>query len=160
MKIFVDRRLCQSPESDRHLDLKSPIKKNKAKTFVSLYEVQNPSTKGKQDTIKVDRNILQRLLTAYRAGRQVNLENILKHELMTIPLSLANTDGSLHSTNKSILANMLTKDVDTPATVPLPEESCLLIDGQALVLSIGKPQGMKTFGDFANIFTSTVFKMG
>ena len=34
MKIFVDRRLCQSPESDRHLDLKFPIKKNKAKTFV------------------------------------------------------------------------------------------------------------------------------
>ena len=41
MKAFVDRCLCQPPESDLHLDLKSPIQKYKAKTFASLYEAQN-----------------------------------------------------------------------------------------------------------------------
>ena len=107
MRTFVDKRLCQPPDSDMHLDMKAPIQKNKAKTFASLYEVVKVS-KGKQNTIKVDRNILQWLITAYRAERDVNLENILQHELIKIPLSLATTDGSLHSTDKSVLANILT----------------------------------------------------
>ena len=111
MRTFVDKRLCQPPDSDMHLDLKAPIQKIKAKTFASLYEVVKVS-KGKQNTIKVERNILQRLITAYRAGRDVNLENILQHELMTIPFPLATTDGSLHSTNKSVLANILTQQVE------------------------------------------------
>ena len=106
MRTFVDKCLCQPSDSDMHLDLKAPIQKNKAKTFALLYEVVKVS-KGKQNTIKVDRYILQRLLTAYRAGRNVNRENILQHELMAIPLSLATTYGSLHSTNKSVLANIL-----------------------------------------------------
>ena len=98
MRTFVDKPLCQPPDSDMHLDLKAPIQKVKAKTFASLYEVVKVS-KGKQNTIKINRNILQRLVTAYRAGRDVNLENILQHELMTILLSLATTYDNLHSTN-------------------------------------------------------------
>ena len=98
MRIFVDKRLCEPPDSEHHLNLKAPIQKNKPKTFASLYEVVQPS-KGKQNIVKLDRNILQRLITAYRAGREVNLENILQHELMPVPLSLATTSGSLHSTN-------------------------------------------------------------
>ena len=159
MTVFVNKRLCEPPESNQHLDLKSPIQKNNAKTFASLYEVVKPS-KSKQNTIKVDRNILQRLLTAYKAGREVNLENILQHELMTIPLSLATTSGSLHSTNKSVLANILTQQVQTPANVTLNQPSCLLIDGQALVMAVGKPPDIRTFGDYANTFANTVFKMG
>jgi len=37
MKVFVDKRLCEPPDSIQHLDLKSPIQKNKAQTFASLY---------------------------------------------------------------------------------------------------------------------------
>ena len=50
--------------------------------------------------------------------------------------------------------------MQTPATVILDEPSCLLIDGQALVMALGKPPDIITFGDYANIFASTVFKMG
>ena len=57
MKTFVDRRLYQPPESDLHLEFKYPIENNTAKTFASLYEVQKV-TKGKLDTIKIDKNIL------------------------------------------------------------------------------------------------------
>ena len=159
LKVFVEKRLCEPPDSNQHLDLKSPIQKNKAKTFASLYEVVQPS-KGKQNTIKVDRNILQRLITAYRAGQEVNLENILQHELMTVPLSLATTTGSLHSTNKSVLAEILTQQVKTLENVTLDKHSCLLIDGQALVMALGKPPDVKTFGDYANKFADTVFMMG
>ena len=71
---------------------------------------------------------------------------------MTVPLSLATTNGSLHSTNKSVLANILTQEVQTPANVTLDEPNCLLIDG--------KPPDIRTFGDYANTFANTVFKMG
>ena len=90
----------------------------------------------------------------------MNLENILQHELMTVPLSLATTCGSLHSTNKAVLANILTQQVQTSATVILDVPSCLIIDGQALVMALGKPPDIRTFGDYANIFVSTVFNMG
>ncbi|KAK2163190.1 hypothetical protein LSH36_84g08067 [Paralvinella palmiformis] len=38
--------------------------------------------------------------------------------------------------------------------------SYLLIDGQALVMPLGNPPGIRTFGDYANTFANTVFKMG
>ena len=105
-------------------------------------------------------NILQRLITAYRAGRQVNLDKILQHELMPVPLSLATTTGTLHSSNKSLLANVLIQDLHTPPTVELDGPSCLLIDGQALVMALGKPSNINTFGEYANMFANAVFRMG
>ena len=36
----------------------------------------------------------------------------------------------------------------------------LLIDDQALVMALGKPPDIRTFGDYANTFANTVFKMG
>ena len=53
----------------------------------------------------------------------------------------------------------MTQQVETTANVAVDEASCLLIDGQALVMAIGTLPGIKTFGDFANIFTEAVFKM-
>ena len=159
MQVFVARRLCEPSDSDQHLTLKSPIHKNRAKTFSSLYEVVQPC-RGNHDTIKVDRNILQSLITAYRAGREVHLENILQHELMAVPLSLATTSGSLHSTNKSVMANVLTQQVEVPANITVVKSSCLLIDGQALVMVLGKPTDIATFGQYADTFTNTVFRMG
>lgn len=159
LKEFVKKRLCEPPNSDMHVNLRSPIKRNKAKTFASLHEVVQLS-KGKQNTIKVDRSILQRLITAYRAGRKINLENILQHELMSIPLSLATTNGCLHSTNKSMMVNILTTHVQTPIDITLPKNSCLLVDGQALVMAIGKPPDLTTFGEYACMFSNTVCKMG
>ena len=75
-----------------------------------MNEVVQPSN-GKQKLIKMDRNSLQRVRTAYRAGRKVNLENILQHELMAVLLSLATSSGNLHSADKSVLANILTQQV-------------------------------------------------
>ena len=96
---FVEKRICLAPDNDQHDDLKAPIRKSKAVIFASLYSVVQ-DVKGKQSTIKMDRNILQRLITAYRAGHEVNLDNILQHELMSVPLSLTTINGTLHSPNK------------------------------------------------------------
>ena len=76
--------------------------------------------KGKENTSKVD-------------GKKVNL-NILQHELISFPLSLATTSGILHYANNFLLAEVLTEDVTAPTTVSLDGPNCLLIDGQALVM--------------------------
>ena len=51
-------------------------------------------------------------------------------------------------------------DLEQCSLVIHDEPSRLLIDGQALVMALGKPPDIRTFGDYANIFDSTVFKMG
>ena len=159
MKVFVARRLCEHPGSDQHLDLKSPIHKNRAKTFSSLYEVMQPC-KGKHDTINIDRKHYTEVHSCIQSRREVHLENILQHELMGVPLSLATTSGSLHSTKKSVMASILTQQVEVPANIKVVEPSCLLIDGQALVMALGKPTDIATFGQYGDTFTKTVFRMG
>ena len=90
LKFFVDKRLCEPPYSDNHLNVKAPIHNNEAKTFAFLYEVAQP-TNDKQTIIKVDMNILQRLITACREGREVNLENFPQLELMAVPSRTGST---------------------------------------------------------------------
>ena len=38
--------------------------------------------------------------------------------------------------------------------------SCLIIDGQAVVVAIGKPVGAHTFGDLADVFVEHVLVSG
>ena len=159
---FMSTRLasCEQEEGSKP-HLKEPLPKNKPLTFASLYAVPTSvKSKGAQKMIKIDRSILQQLITAYKAKRPVDLEQILLHELMPVPLSLTSTDGSLHSANKSILADVLTHDVETPPSVTLSGTAALVIDGQALVMAIGKPQGIFTFGEYANVFVNAVQALG
>lgn len=84
---------------------------------------------------------MQRLLIAYESGRAVDMKAILKHELMPVPLALAELNGSLRCGNKSVLADMITANIQLPPSIKLHGRSCLIIDGQALVIAIGKPFG-------------------
>ena len=91
-------------------------------------------------------------MTAYKAGRQVNLEQILQHELMPVPISLASTNGNLHTGNKSLLGDLLTHDISPSTQITLTGTTLLVIDGQALVMTLGKPHGITTFGEYADVF--------
>ncbi len=104
--------------------------------------------------------MLHRLITTYEAGREVNMQDILKHELMPVSVSIAETNQTLRSGNKSVLAEVLTKEVICPAAVTLEGDSTLVIDGFALVAAIGKPEKAKTFGDFSDVFVSTTLIKG
>jgi hypothetical protein len=63
--------------------------------------------------VKADRNTLHRIVTAFKAGREANMSEILKHELMPVPIAIAETNGSLKSGNKSLLLEILLKNGDT-----------------------------------------------
>ena len=63
---FVEERLVNST-----VKFRDRLQKSNPLTCKSLYEVSNKDTKGKVTTMKADRTILQRLVTAFQAGRKV-----------------------------------------------------------------------------------------
>jgi hypothetical protein len=133
-------------------------------TFSSLYDVERKGAQASQrKVIQADRKFLQRLVTACKAGRDVNLEEILKHELMPAPPALAEMNGDLRSGQKSLLADAVIGDTPCPPSLEpadLGQESTLIIDGQAFVMAIGKPPKAKTFGDLADAFVAPVLRSG
>ena len=59
------------------------------------------------------------------------------------------------------MADVLTKGTDCPQNIDLEgKPSSLFIDGQALVVAIGKPGGAHTFGDLADKFISSGLQGG
>ena len=87
------------------------------------------------------------------------MSSVLKHELLLVPVSLAETNGTLRTGNKSELANVVTEDIDCPETIQLHATSWfLIIDVQALVVALGKPDAAVTFGDLADTYVKTVLK--
>ena len=153
---FVGGRLIKCEGMQTEIKFHDLLKKVKLATFASLYLTQK-ETRTKEKVIKADRNILQRLITAYVSGRQVNLWLILRHELMPVPLALAETNHSLRKGDKSILIDVLTGIV-CPAEITIVGNSCLVIDGQALVVALGKPHEALTFGDLADIFVKSILQ--
>lgn len=136
------------------------IAKNKAPTFDDLYKVvQQSSDKKKNLVLKTDQKFLQCLVAAYASGRTVSLDNVLNHELLPVPISLTEMNGSLRTGNKVMLCEILTIDIACPATIDLEgQPSCLVIDGQARIMAIGKPASAKTCDDLADVFTVSVLQ--
>ena len=62
--------------------------------------------------------------------------------------------------SESVLADLITSEINCPSEIELQGSSCLLIDGLALVSAIGRPSGPQTFGDFADSFQAAVLQAG
>ncbi|KAG7174278.1 hypothetical protein Hamer_G003202 [Homarus americanus] len=78
---FVEERLM--PCGDKQVKFSHILPRNKPLSFSSLYEVeQKKSTINPQKVIKTDRNLVERLITAFQSRRDVILKDILKHEPM------------------------------------------------------------------------------
>ena len=149
---FVDERLIMTEDGSTKVKFHAPMKKNQPETFKALYK----PVKVKDEHMKVakmDRQVMQRLIAAYEAGRSVDLSNVLKYKLVPVPLSLTEMDGSLRTGNKAVLMNLLTKNIQERQELQVDRSSTqLIIDGQAMVVSLGKPADARTFGDLADNF--------
>ena len=76
MNNFVEERLL--PSGERKVIFRDPLPKNKAQTFSCVFEVgHTQSALGKETAIKADRKALQTLISAYEAGRDVNLSEVM-----------------------------------------------------------------------------------
>ena len=64
-------------------------------------------------------------------------------------------------TSRNWLYNVMTEDIHCPETIQLhATSSFLIIDGQALVVALGKPDAAVTFGDLADTYVKSVLKAG
>ena len=158
LKQFVEERLLSSGEKK----FRDPLHKNKPRTFSSLFEPHKISRTEKEKVMRADRLVLQRLISAYEAGRSIDLDEILKHELLPVPVALAEMNGTLRTGSKAVLLQGITSGISCPSSLSniVMQNASLIIDGQALVVAIGKPPGLVTFGDFANTFVEAVLKAG
>ena len=163
---FVEQRLLSSEREEEHEqeenveeNFRDPIRKNTPPTFASLYDIKSaPASSEKRMILHADRNILCRLLTAYEARCEGNLQTILKHELLAVPLSLVETNQTMRTGNKATLADVLTEKVKCPESITLQGHAALFIDGFALVSAVGKPVRAKTFGEFADCYLDAVLR--
>jgi hypothetical protein len=150
---FVSTRLI-----DKSTDFFSKIPRHKNKTLASMYNVKVKAEKGKEQTVKADRDLLRRLFVASQSGRDIDLGNVLAHELSPVPLALAGTDSTLNKTTKSQLVDLLTDGTAIQNKLPTNKtKTCLLVDAPALIQAIGKPDNAKTFGDLGDAFSSNIF---
>ena len=72
-----------------------------------MYESKKTAAIGKATVMKADRRLFQRLFVAKSSGRNIDLPRILQHELFPVPLSLEDTAGELHHSQKSALGQIL-----------------------------------------------------
>ena len=81
---------------DGSVQFHAALRRHHSKTFADMYKVAISTQQCVQKYIKADRKLLQRLLNAVTAGRSVEMESILKHELSPVPLSLAKPGGQMN----------------------------------------------------------------
>ena len=152
---FTDETLIQ-----KRVVFHDPLLKQKAKTMNSLYDADVSKDK-KKSPVTSHRDMFRRLLIAKDAGRDVNIDSLLERELSEKPLSLTTADGRLRKANKSQLIEIIAHGViqkGLPATPYL--KTCTIIDGMALVQALGKPSGLQTFGQLADLFIDIVKSNG
>ena len=80
-----------------------------------------------------------------------------------MPIALAEMNHDIRTGSKAILSQVLTGETPCPpmlAPAELGDNATIIIDGQALVIAIGKPHGLSTFGDLADVFKNTVLQIG
>ncbi|KAG7160821.1 hypothetical protein Hamer_G007575 [Homarus americanus] len=72
-------------------------------------------------------------------------------------------NGDFRSGSKALLSEVPICKTPYPPNLQatdLGEETTLILDGQTLVVAIGKRQNARTFGDLADVFNASVLKSG
>ena len=98
----IENRLTPDEDGNRKVPFRDTLPRNKYLTFSSVFEVKQTEARTAKKVVYADRKFLQRLITASKAGRDVNLDQIIIHELMPVPPALAEMNSSLQSGRQSV----------------------------------------------------------
>ena len=146
MKLFVSKRI-----NTNEVGFWEPMEKMNIKTFASLSKkAKVKSVDEKLVTVSADRNLFGRLLIA-SWSRDIDLREVLKYKLDSVPCALAHRDGSLRKTTKSVFLEILEEQVLALPRLPVDDRisTAYVIDGMAVVQMM-KNAGSATFGELAN----------
>ena len=138
---FVEKRLVV----DRTLSFWDTDKRSKTPTFVNM---SKSLTSNKPDKTMMDSEVLFRRLLAVLKQRDVNLEQVLSHELAPVPPSLFNDDGTMRKTTKADLAKKLESNCDEIQVLAVSHDNrtAYIVDGMALLQALDESK-FDTFND-------------
>lgn len=130
-KSMKDEFITQRLMSNDHFF--EPIKRLNLKTMASMNKsLRMKSTKKKIVEYKQQGNIaFQLLVKAQDAGVQLDLKELMAHQLTPVPYSIATADNFLAKTDKAKGFGYLTKDLED-ATPPPTDATLVVIDGNAV----------------------------
>ena len=136
---FIEERL------EGNASFFNPIKKANLKTMANV--CKKASVKGKQNKVielKQTGNIaFQLLVKAQTTNRNVDLEEVMKHQLTPVPSCFGSADGFLGKTNKAKGMQHVTKGVKD-STLPNTSETLVIVDGNAVFHSLSDiPQNFR-----------------
>lgn len=132
----------------------TPIKRNKLLTFKDA-KVKTKSTICKKKFIGSE-SMFRRIICAVRF-QELDLSNILTHELTLVPASLFNEDGSIRKTAKSDFAKKI--ESFTQNMIECPAVDSIIIDGMVSVQELVAASFI-TFSDLAEIFVIKILREG
>ncbi len=109
-----------------------PVKKLKLKTFQSSAKTVKLRTAQNQIiTYKQHSSVAIQLLVKSQAQGRINLDELMKYPLSSVPYSLGTTDGYMAKNDKSKGMHFLVKDIDD-APIPHAADTLMIQDGNAL----------------------------
>ena len=74
---------------------------------------------------------------------------------MAVPLVISDTSGvssQRRTENKSVMKELLRSGTAHPRVTPIAGKSTLIVNGQALVMALGRPSNCNTFEDLGDKF--------
>ena len=127
LKKFVNDRLRGDDTGTVHVKFNDPLKKSNALTYHDLYKKCSSIKKKNTDKmIKEDRDIMQRLITAYEADRPVDLSTILCHELSK-PVALVDAEGKMRTDDKASLLQSMQLHISVHGKFALRQQHRLVL---------------------------------
>ena len=122
----------------------------------------NPNDLNEKKVVSANRKILQRLIAAKLAGREVDFEKAAAHEALSVPISIFKTDGSMRDGNKSKLVAPILDESAVPAIASVrvnPSDSQHIVDAMFLIHQIKITERIKTFRDFSDKFNNIIYNL-
>ena len=149
---FVEDRLLS--DSAGFFD---PLPKLRLGTFRDAQKKTTVSKEGRAVILQTDRNLFARLLVIGQS-RQMDLRQLLVHELGPLPWSLALFDGALVKTNKAALPKLLEDGVESLQCLPA-QTTTVIIDAIAMLQTLSKTP--ERFSELAEmIFKRILMQVG
>ena len=122
---FLNERIIE-----RKVEFNATITKNMLRTFDSSTQRKKCQVKDTVVAIKSDRETFGRLLVIQQI-RGIDLQEVLQYELSPLPLSIANSDGSLMKNIKSKLFVSLSETILKVESIP--PTTVTIIDGMVFL---------------------------
>ena len=134
MNNFVEKRLIE-----KEVNFFNTMTKTKLKIFATVVKKVSVSESNEKPILSVNAawQLFGRLVVVAKS-RDIDLKNVLQHELSNVPLSLKKPDGTLNKGTKSKHMAELEKENVIFETLPTKVNNAWILDGMAQIQMVKK----------------------